>query len=735
MAEAMSSRRTCKGDALIDRLKKVKPLSVMRALLYITVGIAVVVVVFVAFVLSDGLPTLEQLENPKQDLATQVFSSDGVLLEHFATTRRTYIPFDSIPKAFVNALIATEDKAFYDHWGVHTMRIVKAAVKNVFAFRTKEGASTITQQLARNLYFTQEQTMSRKVREAWTALQIERTYTKNEILELYANTVYYGRGAYGIRVASQVYFNKEPMKLSTAECAYFVGLFKAPERYANDDSLGVTRRNLILGMMKEEGFLAEDQWNRSTAEPIMRASASTIFRGIAPHFAEMVRQQLSVGSEKLKGYDLYRDGLIIHTTLNAPMQRYANEAVSEHLTQYQQLFNKSWSWKGKSALLNSIIERAVSKKAEYISAKTEKRKQIVERYKRDKSFVDSLKRDVTTIQIGLVVTDPRTGGILALVGASPQAMKMNPAARYSFNHVSQMRRQPGSSFKPFVYAAALEDGLTPETMIESGPFSTTLATGEVWSPKGSSKAGGPMALRTALKFSTNTVAARLITEYTTPGAVISLCQRLGIQSPMRAVPSLALGSVEVTPLEMTSAYAALANQGVSVQSFVISRIEDRMGNIIYDARAPQNVNDAVSPEVARNMISMMRGVVDGGTGSSIRKFFKYDAAGKTGTTNDFADAWFVGFTPQLAAGVWVGFDDRRIMFQGDYGQGGRAAAPAWGRLMQKVYNNPQLGYRQTTFRVAKDTSDVSTPETTKNPPPEQITDPLPDTTSPPTVPP
>jgi len=706
---------------MIQRIKNVNPYSVLRTLLYVTLGIVVVVMVFVAVVLSDGLPTLEQLENPKQDLATQVFSSDGVLLEHFATTRRTYTPFDSIPQAFINALISTEDRAFYDHWGVHSMRIFKAAVKNVFAFRAKEGASTITQQLARNLYFTQEQTMSRKIREAWTALQIERTYTKNEILELYSNTVYYGRGAYGIRVASQVYFNKEPMKLSTAECAYMVGLFKAPERYANDDSLGVSRRNLILNMMKEEGLLGEDQWARSTMEPLMRASASTIFRGIAPHFAEMVRQQLSVGSEKLKGYDLYRDGLIIHTTINAQMQRYANDAVAEHLTQYQQTFDKSWSWKGKAALLNSVLERAVSKKPEYISATADKRKQIVERYKRDKSFVDSVKRDVTTIQTGLVVVDPRTGGILAMVGASPQAMKMNPAARYSLNHTTQIRRQPGSAFKPFVYASALEDGLTPESMIESGPFSTTLSTGEVWSPSGSSKQGGPMALRTALKFSTNTVAARLITEHTSPGAVIALCQRMGIQSPMRAVPSIALGSVEVSPLEMTSAYAAFANQGVSVQPFGITRIEDRMGNVLYDARAPQNVNDAVSPEVARNMISMMRGVVDGGTASGIRKFFKYDAAGKTGTTNDFADAWFVGFTPQLAAGVWVGFDDRRVMFQGDYGQGGRAAAPAWGRLMQKVYNDPQLGYRQTTFRVAKDSTDVVTPDAIKTPPSDQVT--------------
>lgn len=710
--------------------------AIMRWSLIGCLTLVAVMTLYVIVVLSDdSMPTLQQLENPPQELATQVFSADGVLLEHFAITRRTYAPFDSIPRDYINALIATEDRAFYDHWGVHTMRIIKAAVKNIVAMRAREGASTITQQLARNLYFTQEQTLARKIREAWTALQIERTYTKNEILEMYANTVYYGRGAFGIRVASQVYFNKQPTDLTAAECAYLVGLVKNPGRYPVDDEAGVERRNLILGMMRDAEFLNAERFAKAVAEPLVKPTARDVRRGIAPHFVEMIRQQLSRDGDagaRIKDYDLYRDGLIIHTTLHSQIQRHANEAVAEHLATYQPMFERSWSWKSKGAMLNALLAKAAARRPDYINASTADRARIVERLKRDRKFVDSVKREVSTIQSGLVVIDPRTGAILAMVGASPRSMQA-VGARYSLNHVTQIKRQPGSSFKPFVYAAALEDGLTPETTIESGPFSYTLSTGEVWAPQGSRKEGGPISLRTALKFSTNTVAARLITEHTSPSKVVNLCQRLGITSPLRTVPSIALGSVEVSPLEMTAAYAAFANEGVAVPPVAITRIEDRMGNVLYEARLPKTVTDAMEPKVAHEMVSLMRGVVDGGTASSVRKFYKYDAAGKTGTTNDFADAWFVGVTPQLACGVWVGFDDRRVQFTGDYGQGGRAAAPIWGRLMGKVYADPSVPYTQTRFQVPRDSTDTVSAEQLITPPSEQITDDVPaPTPTPPT---
>jgi len=695
---------------------------------FAAVGIVVLAVaIFVAVVVTDSsMPTLEMLENPPQELATQVLSADGVLLDHFATTRRTYAPFDSIPRGFINALVATEDRAFYGHWGVHSMRILKAVVKNISTKR-REGASTITQQLARNLYFTNEQTLTRKIREAWTAFQIERTYTKNEILEMYSNTVYYGRGAYGIRVASEVYFNKQPTDLTTAECAYLVGLFKAPERYGTDDSLGVNRRNLILAIMHEEGFLTSDQYATASLEPLTRPIRAAVSRGIAPHFVEMIRQQLTRTTEddanELKGFNLYRDGLVIHTTLDSRIQRYANEAVEAHMAEVQAMFDRTWSWKKNAKLLNALVDRAAMRHPSVTKAKQSARDAAMRRLRGRPSFVDSVKRAVSTVQTGLVVLDHRTGAIVAMVGASPQAMRQDVAGRYSLNHASQIRRQPGSSFKPFVYASALNDGLHADAEIESGPFSyRDPSTGQVWSPAGASKEGGPMTLRAALKLSTNTVAARLITEHTTPSKVVELCRRAGITAPLAAVPSIALGATEVSPLELTSAFGIFANEGVHVPPTAITRIEDRMGNVLLQSRLPRMLNDALAPAVARTVLSLMRGVVDGGTGSRVRRYYRFDAAGKTGTTNDNADAWFVGMTPQLTCGIWVGFDDRRVQFVSDDGQGGRAAAPLWGRLMQKVYADGMLAYRQRTFGVAKDSTDVADADAMRNPPPERMND-------------
>ncbi len=693
-------------------------------------ALAVVTLVYVLIVLSDGLPTLEELENPRQDLATQVMSADGELLAHYAATRRTYIPFDSLPKSFVDALIATEDRAFYDHWGVHTFRIFKAAVKNVFAMRTKEGASTLTQQLALNLYFERERTLARKIREAYTAFQIEQTYTKNEILEMYANTVYYGKGAYGIREAAHAYFNKEPRELTIAQSAYLVGLFKAPERYNRNDSLGVGRRNLILGMMRDEGYLSADAWAQASTEPLIKVPPEQITRGIAPHFVEVIRQKLSPQGEwndLLQGRDLYRDGLVITTTLHSKVQKYANDAVAEHLQQYQVLFDQSWSWTSRRPLLSDLLNRAASQHPTVLSADKSARKALKDRLLRQRSFVDSVKRMATLIQMGVVVVDIRSGAILGMVGASPLAIKLDPAGRYSLNHVTQIKRQPGSAFKPFVYTAAVEAGLTADSLIESGPYSYLIPeTGAVWAPRGASKNGGPMPLRTALKFSTNTVAARLVTQVTTPGAVVDVCRRMGITSQLTAVPSIALGAVEVSPIELVTAYIPFANQGVAVPPAYITKIEDRMGNVLYEARLPRGVHDAIGMGTANQMVSMMRGVVDGGTGSRVRRYFKGEAAGKTGTTNDFADAWFVGYTPRLVAGVWTGFDDRRITFTGDYGQGGRAAAPVWGRLMGWISSDRSLAFREDHFPVASDSLDVITPEAIADPPSEQIQDDTPE---------
>lgn len=696
-----------------------KPIHFFFTLLTLFVIGCVVLLLYVNSCVSTGMPSLEQLENPKQNLATQVFSSDDVLLDHFFVQKRVNLKYDEIPTDFVNALVATEDKNFYKHWGVHAMRVVKAAVKNVRAGQIEEGASTITMQLAQNLFLTRERRLCRKIKEAFLAVQIEKTYTKQEIIERYANTVVFGRGAYGLLVASQLYFDKEPSELTTAECAFLVGILKAPEHYNGlqnyDKAKG--RRDLVLRLMYDQKYLKRAEFIAARKEPI-NLGAGRLKKGresySAPHFVEMIRQSLTgVNSRnrsiRLREYDLYRDGLNIETTLNSLLQIYAEEAVAEQMKEFQARFDRSWSWSRNQKLLNTLISEAVRKNSEYQGAETEsERIAVAKKLRADKSFVDSVKNAATTVQVGFLAIDPRNGNILAMVGAAPKFMDEHPDARYSFNHAYQSKRQPGSSFKPFVYASSLKMGLTPETMIECGPFEYETVTGEIWKPRGTGgcEEGEMTTLAKALRLSINTVSARLITEVTTPQKVIALADRMGIESKLDPVPALALGAGgDVSLLEMTSAFGTFANDGVHVQSSSVTKIEDRDGRVLYERRSPGRIR-ALQSDEAKLMVEMMEGVIQSGTAWRVKQHFTgVDCAGKTGTTNDNADAWFIGYTPQLVAGVWLGFDDKRITFTGGYGEGGKAAAPIWARFMRKVYSDGRLPYNQKKFFFAADTLD------------------------------
>lgn len=652
-----------------------------------------------------GLPSFETLENPEQDYATQVFSSDGVLLDHIYRQRRVVLPFDSIPPSFINALIATEDKDFYNHWGVYARRILNATIKNLLAMRLKEGSSTLTMQLARNLFFTHEVSIERKLKEAITAVLLEKTYTKKEILEMYINTVGFGRGTYGLQVASEVYFNKEPKELTLSECAFLVALLKAPEHYNGliNYEKAIERRNLVLSLMKEQNYISEYDYIKAVDVPIVFAKAN-IFRKasnlIAPHFVEMIRVQMGKDLSA-RNYDIYSDGLIIKTTLNSKIQLYAKQSVEEHLKIFQNTFNRSFNWGKNSKLLEDLISKAVKNYPKYYNLSESERLELEKRLKRNKNFVDSIKNVATTIQVGVVVLDAATGEILAMVGASPKFMEDHPDSKHSLNHVTQIKRQPGSSFKPFVYAAALDDGLDINTQVECGPFSYRLPSGEIWSPRGHSdcEPGETVTLSKGFASSINTVAARLITEYTTPEKVITIARRMGIQSQLRAFPSLSLGAAgEVSPFEMAAAFTGFANEGTSVSPYYIKSIEDQWGNVIQTPKIKSFQKDALKPDIAQKMTKLMMGVVNGGTGYEVKKYLKNcEAAGKTGTTNDYADAWFVGYTPQLVCAVWVGFDDRRITFTGDYAYASKAAAPIFGRIMSKIYSDPQLPYKQTKF--------------------------------------
>ncbi|MCX7908609.1 MAG: PBP1A family penicillin-binding protein [Ignavibacteria bacterium] len=684
---------------------KITPFRLLLILVIGTLIFLLSIAIYVYDVASYNLPSLEQLENPPQNYATQIFSSDGVLIDYLFVERRVPLPLDSIPKDFINALIATEDRKFFEHWGIHLGRIFRAMIKNLISLKVKEGGSTITMQLARNLYFNQDFSIKRKIREALTSIQIEKQFTKEEILEMYINTVPFGRGAYGLSVASKVYFDKNPIELTTSECAFLVGILKAPEHYNAivDYDKGIERRNLVLRLMYEQGYINSAQYLKALDEPIRLAKVKVKDKNqylLAPHFVEYVRR-IVTSDPRFAEYDLYRDGLTIYTTLNAKIQQYAKEALEEHLREYQKVFNESWNWKYKQQLLNKLVEEAIKKNQEYVNAPANKKEEIAKKLRQNPNFIDSIKNAVTTIQAGLVVIDIQTGEIVAMVGASPKFINENPFAKHSLNHATQIKRQPGSAFKPFVYAAVLEDTLTPFSLIECGPFSYKLPDGQVWTPQGfgNCEPGEKVTLFEALAKSINSVAARLITMYTTPLKVIEIAHKMGIESPLQNVPALSLGAGgEVTPLEMTVAFSTFAREGLRLKPKAIKYVEDNRGNLIADFQKVQDISDAINPRIAQTMVKMMTGVINFGTGYEIRRYFtNCEAAGKTGTTNNFADAWFVGFTPQLCAGIWVGFDDQRISFTGGYGYAAKAAAPIWGKLMAKIYNDPTLPYKQRKF--------------------------------------
>lgn len=649
--------------------------------------------------LFQGLPPLSSLENPKTDMPTRLFSEDGVIIDQFYIQNRTIVSLDNIPKDFINALIATEDRKFYKHWGVDLDRIMKAGIKNLFSFSIKEGASTITQQLARNLYSSigTQVTLTRKIREAITAVQIEKTYTKNEILLLYLNQVYFGRGAYGIEAAAQTYFDKTSSELTLDECATLVGILKSPYAYNPIDNIdeSIKRRNIVLNNMYDEGYISKEIYEMAKNDVIkvQRKSQISSTNSLAPQFAEYVRQILEKMSEKY-GYDIYRDGLVIKTTLDSRYQKYAVDAVKEHLAGFQKTFNTTWNWKNNKNVLNDAVDKSIKQSDQYKNAKTEAdRQKIYNKFKSDEKFVNEVKEKAIAVQVGFCVIDPKTGHIKAMVGQNP-----NYPFKYGLNHVTQIKRQPGSSFKPFVYSVAIDNGYSPAYNISNDPLRVVIG-GRPWEPKGGGT-GGYVPMRVAIQNSINIVAVRTAMEIAPIDQVIKLAHKMGITSELPNVLSLALGVGDVSPLEMTNAFGCFPNEGIWVEPIAITRIEDRYGNVLEEF-VPES-REALSEGVAYIMSDMMEDVVNYGTGASVRQFFTRPAAGKTGTTQDFTDAWFVGFTPQLVAGVWVGFDDPRIKFGGWYGQGGKAAAPIWGRFMKYIYNDEETTMPLAYFEMPDD---------------------------------
>ncbi|MDP1677157.1 MAG: PBP1A family penicillin-binding protein [Bacteroidota bacterium] len=648
----------------------------------------------------SGLPSLEELENPRPELATKVYSIDGeVLGTFFLTKNRSYVQYNQIPQSVIDALISTEDKNFYEHWGVTPWRFIRALFKNVLALRLKEGASTITQQLAKNLYSLQSvnenpfDKMTRKIREFLTAVEIEKNFTKKEILEMYLNTIYFGRGAYGISAASGVFFNKNVEELTLAESAMLVAILNGPAYFdpIRHPNRAYSRRDLVLALMVQEGRLSKEQEEKVKSESMTFSTTEVEGPlGIASHFVEYIRQQMREKADKY-GFNIYKDGLSVYTTLDSRMQKYANRAVEEHLAEKQQQFDLIWDWKKKPVLLEKILDRTAKQTPQY--RKSENKDSVADYLKHDPAFIDSIKRVFQSIEVGFVAIDPKTGGVRAMVGG-----RNFRSFRYGLNHVTQIRRQPGSSFKPFVYTVAIDNGYPPSFELFNQPITVMMEDGTEWRPGNfEGDVGGKSTLRNALTQSLNLVTIRVIMDVVTREQVVEYAKRMGIKSPIPPYYSIALGTAQVTPLEMTSAFGVFANEGVHVDPISILRIEDKDGNLIED-NIPEK-KEVLSKETAYIMTDMLQDVVNLGSGMRIRNFFHYPAAGKTGTTQDYADAWFVGFTPQLAAGMWVGFDDQGINFNSADGQGGRAAAPLFGRFMKYVYEDKTIPVTQAYFKV------------------------------------
>jgi len=677
------------------RRKKIKKSKKNRVVFWSTFTLFLILfitgVFFFAEYISKGLPSFEELENPKPKLASTVFSADGELIGKFFRENRIETNLDSLPKYAINGLIATEDRKFYKHWGVDLDRFVKAVVKTIF-FGELQGGSTITQQLAKNLYDlrVQRETFGdkiiRKIREWITAIQIEKTYSKQEILEMYFNISYFGHGAYGIETAAHVYFNKNASQLTVPEAATMIALLNSSVLYdpIRHYDRAIRRRNLVMYNMVKAGYLSRADYNQYKTEPI-DVSVKTLRKGFisnkAPRFVEYIRKQMIKLARKYH-FNLYEDGLTIYTTIDMLMQKIALNAVKTHLDNFQKKFDKLWSWKKNRPLLKSLIDKAIKDRKDYKKAKTKKeKKDIYSRLRKSTAFVDSVKRIAKRIEVGFVVLNVNNGEIKAMVGGRDQNFN------YGLNHVTQIHRQPGSSFKPIIYTCAIDNGLYPAYPILNQRFSYTVGKNE-WSPQNFGKStGGFTTLRDALRRSLNIVAARLIIEgHVKLPQVGRYAYKMGINSRLELLPAIALGGTSgVTPLEMTSVYATLANRGIYNSPISILKIEDKDG-IIIDSFSPKT-RVAISEETAYIMTNMLQTVMNSGTGSHVRSIYNFyrPAAGKTGTTQGFADAWFMGYTPQLAAGVWVGFDDQRISFTGNYGTGSHAALPIWAIFMHDVY--------------------------------------------------
>ncbi|WP_241502214.1 penicillin-binding protein 1A [Hymenobacter glacialis] len=679
------------------------------------------------------MPNLKTLENPRSELASEIYSADGVLLGKYFRENRTPVEFNELPQNLIDALIATEDVRFEQHSGID-LKSVSRAVVGVVTFNRNGGGSTLSQQVAKVLFKTRAEDLNNgslngngkvgllitKAKEWILAIRLERNYTKREILRMYLNTVEYGSNSFGINTAAKTFFNKKPLDLTNAEAATLVGIVNAPGRFSpiNHPERSRKRRNWVLRQMAKSNYITDAQLAQDTAKAIvLHYSVENPTKGLAPYFRSEVAKSL-VAWARETDHDLYADGLKIYTTIDSRMQTYAEKSVAEHLALQQKWFTQHWKgqlpWRDENGkVIPEFLNIAMRRTQRYRSLMNtyEGNRDSVNYYLRKKykmqvftwqgekemlmSPLDSLAYYKRYLRAGFMAMNPLNGQIKAWVGGPNYKF-------FKFDHVRQGKRQPGSTFKPIVYTAAIDQGYSP--CYPRPDVATTfpaVAGRAPYTPKNfeGNFSGRVFTLRQALARSMNSITAWLVMKLT-PETIAGYAKRMGIESPIDAVPAIGFGSSDVNIYELCGAYATFVNKGVWTSPTMVTRIEDKNGNVLREF-VPRT-REVLSEETAYVMTNMLQASTTepGGTSTILHTGFKfpYEIGGKTGTTSNYSDAWFMGITPDLVCGMWVGGEDRSIHFRsGTYGQGARLALPLYGLFMQKVYKDKSIGISTAPF--------------------------------------
>lgn len=687
------------------------------------------------------LPSVVELQNPKSNLATVIYSSDSKTLGKYYSENRVSVKYYELDQDLIDALISTEDARFKDHSGIDVKALARSASGVITGNMNKGGGSTLTQQLAKMMFPRQKlskpQMVLQKLKEWVIAARLEKNYTKDEILAMYLNKFDFLNQAVGIKSAAQIYFNRSQDSLEIQQAAMLIGMAKNPSLFNPIKKADTTlhRRNVVLSQMVKYGFLTKEKFDSLKALPLgIKFQPEDHNDGLAPYFREYLRENFMkewcekhINPETNKPYNIYKDGLKIYTTIDSRMQGYAEEAVYEHMTDLQKLFNKEcktkknapFAWNVNKEQIENIMVSSMKRSDRYRGLKNDglSREEILVEFKKPvKMTVYSIRGEIDTVMspwdsiryyksflhTGFIAIQPTTGYVKAWVGGVNHK-------HFKFDHVKVGRRQVGSTFKPFVYALAIQEGYSPCYQVPNVRTCITTPDGKEWCPDnsdGEKGTGKMITLRKALAGSVNYVSAFLIKRFG-PEAVINLVRRMGITAPIDAVPSICLGTPDISVFEMVAANATFANKGTYIQPTFITRIEDKNGKVLEEFMP--TTDEVFSEQNAYAIIQLMRGVVDYGTGARLRGKYnlRNEIAGKTGTTQNNADGWFMGLTPELVAGCWTGGEERSVHFNStNEGQGASMALPIWGKFFQKIYADKTLKLTKAGFQKPNNMGDV-----------------------------